>query len=102
MHFLGKPVVGDRDGLGRAFDVGGDEVDQRAIDELDGAAAREAPGPDLRPAQVGEDGDVAPGAGCDLSNAGDDVDVVFARTVREVDAGDVEARVNECAKALRR
>ena len=89
-------VVGGGDPLRRALDrlVGGDG-DALALLQLDGSAALEPPGADLRAGEVLEDGDRPPDRGGDLAHVADDLQVLRLIAVGEVEAHDVHAGLDQ-------
>jgi hypothetical protein len=67
-----------------------------------GRAVGEAAQPDLRPLEVGEDGDVAVGRLCGLAHLAEAPAVLGVLAVAEVQPGDVHAGLDERAYTLRR
>src|SRR5690348_2239296 len=99
MHVLREILVGDGQ-LVVARVVLGREHDVAAVGQ--GDRRWEIPNADPRPLEIAEDRDRAAEVVGDLPNERDRRRVLLVRTVREVDAGDVEPRFHETAQRIGR
>jgi hypothetical protein len=100
LHVLRERRVGGRDQLGGAFDrrVGGDG-DPLALHELDGLALHPA-GPDLRTGEVLKEGHGPAPPGRDLAHGLRHREVLVVRPVGEVEAKDVDPRLDQLLQLL--
>jgi hypothetical protein len=96
LHVAGQRLVGGRDAVGRSLDglVRGDR-EPRAVLELDALRVAHAAGADLRPREVLEEGDRLVLALGDRACGLDDLEVAGMVAVREVQAKDVDAGVDQ-------
>ncbi len=89
----------DLDAMVVARAVTADELHDRSGSEQDSAVGK-GTGTDLRPRQIGEDGDGLTAIGSDRSDAGEHRQVFVERAVTQVQPHDVGAGVDQLAEGL--